>query len=327
MFQNNFPNNVFDIDFNQMYYSANPLIDNNNMEMNSLNNAQINNQMNQGIDNNNLAYNDKVDLAFGFNHQNFKEFSKTLNCLTDPKKKLYISNTEQKIEILVPIYFTKKELYKFLHFFGDIAIVYNNIILNDDQTSIDDIPNNSTIILFKIPNKFNYSTSSLYKYLESVFPDKNKININCRTTSGQLYTFAFPSNTFLSLTIKFISMVLGLNDEYYFLYNNSKIDKNNNIKIIDFFKFNPYLTIWGSKRVLGFNLFFGKEIKVAMFLKNKETFQFKKMHKYMPICDLYNDFEEGEVTKIFINGLLISKDDHRSLASFGINDDFGCVVE
>ena len=200
--------------------------------------------------------------------------------------------------------------------------------MNNDRTSIDDIPNNSTIILFKIPNKFNYSTSSLYKYLESVFPGKNKINIYCRKTSGQSYNFFFPSNTFLSLTIKFISMVLGLNDEYYFLYNNSKIDKNNNIKIIDFFKYNDNitLTIFCSNRVLELNQFF-KEIKVAMFLKNKETFQFKKMHKYMPICDLYNDFEEGEADKIFINGLLISKDDHRSLASFGINDDFGCVVE
>ena len=200
--------------------------------------------------------------------------------------------------------------------------------MNNDRTSIDDIPNNSTIILFKIPNKFNYSTSPLYKYLESVFPGKNKINIYCRKTSGQSYNFFFPSNTFLSLTIKFISMVLGLNDEYYFVYNNSKIDKNNNIKIIDFFKYNDNitLTIFCSNRVLELNQFF-KEIKVAMFLKNKETFQFKKMHKYMPICDLYNDFEEGEVTKIFINGLLISKDDHRSLASFGINDDFGCVVE
>ena len=200
--------------------------------------------------------------------------------------------------------------------------------MNNDRTSIDDIPNNSTIILFKIPNKFNYSTSSLYKYLESVFPDKNKIIISCRTTSGELKNFIFPSNTFLSLTIKFISMVLGLNDEYYFLYNNSKIDKNNNIKIIDFFNsYHIILTICYSNDLLGLNQFFGKEIKVAMFLKNKETFQFKKMHKYMPICDLYNDFEEGEVTKIFINGLLISKDDHRSLASFGINDDFGCVVE
>ena len=184
MFQNNFPNNVFDINFNQMYYSANPIIDNNNMEMNSLNNAQINNQMNQGSDNNNLAYNDKVDLDFRFNNHIFKEFSKILNSLTDPKKKLYISNTEQKKEILVPIYFTKKELYTYLDIFGNIAIVYNNIILNNDRTSIDDIPNNSTIILFKIPNKFNYSTSSLYKYLESVFPDKNKINICCRKTSG-----------------------------------------------------------------------------------------------------------------------------------------------
>ena len=122
-------------------------------------------------------------------------------------------------------------------------------------------------------------------------------------------------------------MVLALNDEYYFVYNDSRIDGSGGVKIIDFFGFDRVdLTICCSNRVLGLNQFF-KEIKVAMFLKNKETFQFKKMHKYMPICDLYNDFEEGEADKIFINGLLISKDDHRSLASFGINDDFGCVVE
>ena len=80
-----------------MYYSANPIIDNNDMEMNSLNNAQINNQMNQGIDNNNLAYNDKVDLAFGFNHQNFKEFSKTLNSLTEQRKNyIYLIPNKKK---------------------------------------------------------------------------------------------------------------------------------------------------------------------------------------------------------------------------------------
>ena len=129
MFQNNFPNNFSDVDFNQMYYSANPIIDNNNMEMNSLNNAQINNQMNQGIDNNNLAYNDKVDLDFGFNHHIFKEFSKALNSLTDPKKKLYITNTEQKKEILVPIYFTKKELYTYLLIYIFLEILQLFIII------------------------------------------------------------------------------------------------------------------------------------------------------------------------------------------------------
>ena len=329
MFQNNFPNNFSDIDFNYMYNSANPIIDSNPMEMNSINNSQVNNQMNQNLDNNNITYNDKVNLNFGFNERNFQVFSQCLNCLTDPKKKLYISNTEQKKEILVPIYFTKKELYAYLKFFGNIAIIYNNNILNNDQTSIDDIPNNSTIILFNIPNKFNYRTSSLFKYLESLFPDKNKINIACRTTDGQFLNFYFPSNIFLSLTIKFISVVLGLNDECCFIFNGSTIDKKSNIKIKDFFKLDIIndLTINDSNDLLGLNQFFGKEIKVAMFLKNKETFQFKKMHKYMPICDLYNDLKEEEVTKIFINGLLISKDDHRSLASFGINDDFGCVVE
>ena len=122
MFQNNFPNNFSDIDFNYMYNSANPIIDSNPMEMNSINNSQVNNQMNQNLDNNNITYNDKVNLNFGFNERNFQVFSQCLNCLTDPKKKLYISNTEQKKEILVPIYFTKKELYTYLYFFGNIVL-------------------------------------------------------------------------------------------------------------------------------------------------------------------------------------------------------------
>ena len=74
-------------------------------------------------------------------------------------------------------------------------------------------------------------------------------------------------------------------------------------------------------------MFGGKEIKVTMFLKKEETFKFITMHKYMPIYYLYDDLEKGEANKIFINGLLVSKDDHRSLASLGINSDFGCVVE
>ena len=251
-----------------------------------------------------------------------------MNSLTDPKKKLYISNTEQKKEILVPIYFTKNDLYTYLGYYEDIIILYNNNILSNDETSIDDIPSNSTILLFKRPYIYTYRTSLLYKYLVSLYPNDSLLNIRCNMPRGGLNNFPFPSNAPLSLTLKFISNILELNNETYFLYNNKKIDINDSTKIKNFFNYNnPILTIYQLNDLKNSEMFGGKEIKVTMFLKKEETFKFITMHKYMPIYHLYDDFEKGEANKIFINGLLISKDDHRSLASLGINSDFGCVVE
>ena len=328
MFQNNFPNNFSNMNFNQMNNPMFPMNENNPMQMNFMMNAQMFNQMNQNQENNNFTSDDKALVNFEDNEPGFKTFNSWLNSLTDPKKKLYISNTEQKKEILVPIYFTKNDLYTYLGYYEDIIILYNNNILSNDETSIDDIPSNSTILLFKRPNIYTYRTSLLYKYLVSLYPNDFLLNINCNIPRSGMKNFIFPSNAPLSLTLKFISNILELNNETYFLYNSKKIDINDSTKIKNFFNYNnPVLTIVQFNYLKTAEMFGGKEIKVTMFLKKEETFKFKTMHKYMPIYHLYDDFEKGEANKIFINGLLISKDDHRSLASLGINSDFGCVVE
>ena len=231
MFQNNFPNNFPNMNFNQMNNPMFPMNENNPMQMNFMMNAQMFNQMNQNQENNNFTSDKKAIINFKDNEPGFKAFNSWLNSLTDPKKKLYISNTEQKKEILVPIYFTKNDLYTYLRF-------YEDNILSNDETSIDDIPSNSTILLFKRPYIYTYRTSLLYKYLVSLYPNDSLLNIRCNMPRGGLNNFPFPPNAPLSLTLKFISNILELNNETYFLYNSKKIDINDSTKIKNFFNYN-----------------------------------------------------------------------------------------
>ena len=149
MFPNNFQNNIPNMTFNQI---NNPMINNMPMLMNF--NVNIQNQMfNQKYQNQAQMYNDndecfdEVELMLCDNDDNFKIYNNLINRLTDPRKKLFISNTKQKKEILIPIYFTIKDLYSYLSIYGDILLIYNNIILDNDKTSIENIPNNSTIFI------------------------------------------------------------------------------------------------------------------------------------------------------------------------------------
>ena len=249
--------------------------------------------------------------------------------LTDPKKKLYISNTEEKKEILIPIYFTKNDLYSYLSCLGEMIIFYNNNILKNDLTSIEDIPNNSTILLFSIPFYKDYRKSSLYKYILSLYPNNILYNILCKKDTGVNYIVILPENISVYLMVTLIRKILLLNQDFGILNNGVKIYDNNNAKLKDFFKgnFSPLLSLYEFNSLPGFSSFTGGEIKIIIFLKNKEVFKSIIMHKYSPICDIYKYFDNGEISKIFINGLLISKDDHHSLASFGIKGDFCCIAE
>ena len=279
MFPNNFQNNIPIMNFNQM---NNPMINNMLMQMNF--NMNIQNQMfnqmyqnNDQINNDNVQYNDKIELMLGQNDKDFKNYNYFMNHLTDPRKKLYISNTEQKREILIPICFTKNDLYSYLSIYGDIILIYNNIILEDDKTTIEDIPNNSTILIFIKPDFKNYLKSSLYKYILKIFPDVKKLNVICKTSSGIKYNFVFPGNIFISQLIYFIKKILHLTHRYFFICNSKKIESDDNSKLINFAKneSNLYLTIHDSEHLISLSAFRGKPIKVIIFFKKQRSIQIK----------------------------------------------------
>ena len=342
---NNMPNqmnsnmNIQNQMFNQMYQAQGQInnnSNNNNGNNNNNNNNGNNNNNNINNDNNNSnndndVYDDKVDFKYPIEAGFLKMNDDFLSQITDPKKKLYISNNEEKKEIIIPIYFTKNELYSYLKCFGEnIIIFYNNNILKDDSTSIEDIPNDSTLLLFSIPHIHTCRESSLYKYILSLYPNDDKCNVICENKSdNNCPVFFLPLNIPIYQMIILIRKVLNLDDNIIISRNGLNINENNNSKLKEILAGDlnyTTLKLFDSRLQSCFGSFTGKRITAIIFLKNKEEFKSIAIYKYDPICKLYNRFNNGEISKIFFNGLLISKDDHRSLASFGINNDFFCCI-
>ena len=185
--QMNFNMNIQNQMFNQMYQAQGQINNNNNSNNNNGNNNNNNiNNDNNNNNNDNDAYDDKVDFKYPIEIGFLSMNDYFLSHITDPKKKLYISNTEEKKEILIPIYFTKNELYSYLKCFGEnIIIFYNNNIMKDDSTSIEDIPNDTILLLFHISNFENFKKSSLYKYILSLYPNDKKCFVICEIMSGE----------------------------------------------------------------------------------------------------------------------------------------------
>ena len=55
--------------------------------------------------------------------------------------------------------------------------MYENTILDDDDSSINDIHNNATILLFLSSSYNNFRRSGLYKYLCNNYANNQKINV------------------------------------------------------------------------------------------------------------------------------------------------------
>jgi len=334
MFQNNIPN----MNFNQMNQNFNYNILNammNNPMLNQMNYMPFN-QMNPNLMNDFQSQTEKEDdiYLFNINKQLLEEYHSRLNFIADQKKKINFTNMKKDkiLTLSFPIYFTKNELYSYINRLDPkIAVLfYGNNILNNDDSSIQDIPDNSTIILFNRPSP-NYKKSSLYKYIMNLFPNKNFCNIKTVDTgSGVTYNFILNEDISVSLIVKFISIILNLDNNSYLLLYSKKLDINDNTKIKDTFGASCKIEIIHTKNVIGFSDFKGKEIKATMFYKNKEIFKSELVSKYTPISSLFSIFLDDDCLKnnnIIYNGKILNKNDNHSLASLGIKDDFECIIK
>ena len=334
MFQNNFPN----MNFNQMnqnfnYNILNPMM--NNLMINQMNYMPFN-QMNPNLMNDFQSQTEEEDYIYLFdiNKHLMEEYHRRLNFIADQKKKINFTNMKKDkiLTLSFPIFFTKNELYSYINRLDSrIAVLfYGNNILNNDDSSIQDIPDNSTIILFNRPSP-DYMKSSLYKYIMNLFPNKNFCNIGTEDLdSGATHNYVFNEDFSVSLIVKFISIILNLDNNSYLLFGGKKWDFNDNTKIKDIFGAPNKIKIIHVKNLIGFSDFKGKEIKATMFYKNKDIFKSKLVSKYTPISSLFTIFLDDDSLKnnnIIYNGNILNKNDNHSLASLGIKDDFECIIK
>ena len=188
------------------------------------------------------------------------------------------------------------------------------------------------IILFSKPNHNDYYDSTLYKYISNLFPNCRRINIVCQLTSGLRGTIALPENISVSLMIKLIVIFFDLRVKNIFLVYNGmplRLNLNGDKKIKNIFGIQDQavVDVCDTVNLISGDNFKGKKLRVSMFFKNLGIFKFKDVFRYSPIGSLYYSDWEDKINKIYYNGKLLKKDDSNSLASLGINDDFGCIVE
>ena len=165
------------------------------------------------------------------------------------------------------------------------------------------------------------------------YPNNQIINVVV-VIGKQKHTFAFSRDFPISLMIKLFCILLHTdkNDGYLFNGNNLKI--NDNRKIGDLISNEMItmtimtITIISSRGVIA-NYYNGKIVKVTMFYKNSNIFKYYSIPKYSPISRLFNLEHDNDLNnkKIIYNGKELNKNDKHSLASLGINDVFGCIVE
>ena len=293
-----------------------------------MNNQMMNYQMNQNIQNN-INQNEVIKEMHIFL---FNRYEKNLDTLTDQKKLIIFKDPlkNKKLTAQIPISFTKNDLYTFANGrnMRNILLLYENNILNDDNSSINDIPDNATISLFFSPSFYNYKQSGLYKYLCNFYPNSQIYNI-CADLNGKKNIFHFPSDFSISLMIKLFRILLDIKEEdVVYLYCMNKLDANDDRKIGDLSSCENFIniTIIPTKNYVP-EYFAGKEIKVVMFFKNNNIFKFYKVTKYSSISHLFSLNDDLDKKKILYNGKELNKNDNHSLASLGINDDFACIVE
>lgn len=334
MFPNSFPNNFFNIGLNQNVPMSNYNQINQMPAM--MDDYQIQNEINP-IQNNNDTLKD--DFNIFYKNIQFPNFDNYLNILEDEKKTIILTDpmNEKKITINIPIYFTKNDLYSYVNMDDNeerqqVVLFYNNNILNKDESSIENISDNSIIILFQKPNHQTYRDSSLYKYICKLYPSNSMLNIMFKFSSKYKSLVYLPENVPMYLMLNFIKIVFDLKkDEVRLLYNGSEININyiDDIKIITFFKANnPEISIVEYNVCRGVSDFVGREIKVIIFYKNKNIFKSRFVNKYDTIGSLYDIFLQDLTDgKIFYKTKELKRDDKHSLVSLGIKGDFECYIE
>ena len=310
----------------------NPIMNNLMMNNPMMNNIMFQNQMNQNNQNNNNQNEKEPVMPIFYNNSydyNFKQ-------LTDQKKTIIFKDPlkNKTITKQIPIHFTKNELYSLVNGLNmaKTVLMYEKNILDDDNSSIKDISDNATILLFLPPSYNNFKNSGLYQYLCNNYPNQ-KINVYLEVYNKekQTYCFYFSEEFPISLMIKFFCVLFD-NKNYRCFFNDKFLEINDNRKIGDLISNTISRTIkitFIRNKDLQVNYFEGKIIKVAMFYKNRNIFKFYSIGKYSPISRLFylENYNDLNNKKIIYNGEELNKNDERSLASLGINGDFGCIVE
>lgn len=308
MNQNNFPNMLNQFNMNNQ---------NNMMMQNNQNNMMIQKGKNKKIA-------DKID----------KDYVKKINEQIfvnnrDPKKNLkFVDSNKKYYDIFFPKYISKKELYEIVETIFDKInlLIFKDNVIDYNDTSIDEIEEGSEIIIL-------FKDESYADYLNEKYKLLSKINISCSSSSSLKIGLYLPNEVSISQMIKAIMTKIysknNLNN-YYILYNGTKLDFNDNRPIKSLSPNLISLTFVPYHEITNLGPYRGKKIKIIIFNKESNVIKSFNYFKYEPLNEMFLEIEklfEFTINKIYLGTKELKKNEEKTLASIGVKNDIFCNIE
>ena len=274
-------------------------------------------------------------------------FGELLPYIHEEKKIIkFINSNKMLYNIKIPCSIKKSDLYGIAELYkgltlSNIILIHNNNILNNDESSIEDISNGDSIII--IEDRI-YPDNSYYLSIQKKYKNnnRNQINVVFKEFRRLLGTHNFVLSEMVTLTemINSINLFFGLDYRNLRLMYNMRTIESNETTISNYFT--GYLVnVTGIKKQNERNLtecrIIGKNISAKLLNdKNKEEFKVvvgrlnNTKVLFCPDLDhgfgLFKDNLRG-LYNIYINNKEIKYEDNQSFSSLGIDQDFVCRVK
>ena len=243
-------------------------------------------------------------------------------------------NTIRRVKI--PISLKKNELYLIannykLREFSDIILSHKNTILNNDDSSINQIKLGDEIYI--IEELEGIDAGYYKKYLEKHKNDK-LININFEKMNGSKKNMVFSVNTTIKEMIKIYLFESDIPEKYKnkfcFTYNAESLNINDTLSLSQKgFSDSSIIKVIEMNDIYNKDNIKGKILK-ATFTKKKEiikTCYIGTLNQVKDLFSLLHDLPNSEIIQnIKIKGKVFKNDEIRTLSSFGIRDDFICEI-
>jgi len=246
---------------------------------------------------------------------------------------IFINSDYKEYKVNIPLSITKYDLYSIAQNYkcfknnntgnhSNILLIYNNLILNRDETSIGCINNNGIIIIIE-PR--NFPDDSYYKSLQE--RTKNKGYIKFEFPSGKKILRGFPDDIKIYEIYKSFNLEFGLDINTYQFLANGEILKKMDQKEGGFLFSLPIII--NERDNFSMNRF-GKMV-MAKIIYNKKKIESESIgilnsNKHLKKL-IQNSLVDKKIKKFIIETKIIEEGDVRSLFSLGIKNNFNCIVE